>query len=113
MKRLAVGGVVVVLLALGAGMFANLGTAMPVPVAHHLATAKPKVRPRPATLAVARGTATLAAARGTATPHALVPAAHHAVRHRPAATVQIVDPSSVTLPPVGPVLLLNPNTAAP
>src|SRR5437660_298822 len=103
MKRLAVGVVVVVLLALGAGMFANLGTTMAGPVAHHPAASKPKPRPRPTAMA---------ATPSAATPHALVSAAHHPVKHRPAAPVQIVDPSSVTLPPVGPVLLLNPNTAA-
>ena len=51
MKRLAVGVVVVVLLALGAGMFANLGTTMAGPVAHHPATSKPKLRPRPTAMA--------------------------------------------------------------
>src|SRR5437870_2480700 len=109
MKRLAVGVVVVVLLALGAGMFANLGTTVAGPVAHHPAVSRPKLRPRRATMAATPSTAT----PSTATPHALAPAAHRVVRRRPAATVQVVDPSSVTLPPVGPVLLLNPNTAAP
>ena len=60
----------------------------------------------------------MAATPTTATPHARVPAAHHGLNHRrvtsrSATTVQVVDPSSVSLPPVGPVLLLNPNTAAP
>ena len=108
MKRLAVGVVVVVLLALGAGMFANLGTTVAGPVAHHPATSKPKLRPGPARMA---------ATPSTATPHALAPAARHTLNHRPATTrsattVQIVDPASVSLPAVGPVLLLNPNTAA-
>jgi hypothetical protein len=35
------------------------------------------------------------------------------VRRSPAATVHVVDPASVTLPSPGPVLLLNPNSAAP
>src|SRR2546421_10021898 len=113
MKRLAVGVVVVVLLALGAGMFANLGTTVAGPVAHHPATSKPKLQPRPTAMA---------ATPSTATPHALAPAARHTFNHRPATTrsattrsattVQIVDPASVSLPAVGPRLPLNPHTAA-
>jgi hypothetical protein len=41
------------------------------------------------------------------------PAAQQHGRHAPAATLRVVDPASVNLPPTGPLLLLNPNTAAP
>src|SRR5205085_11835001 len=105
MKRLAMGVVVVALLALGAGMFADLGTAVAGPVARHPAVSRPKLRPSPTAMA---------ATPSPATPHARVPAARHTLNHRPATTrsattVQIVDPASVSLPAVGPVLLLNPN----
>jgi hypothetical protein len=101
MKRLAMGVVVVALLALGTGMFANLGTTVAGPVAHHPAASRPQLRP---------SRTAMAATPSPATPHARVPAAHHGLSQRPArsqrpattrsaTTVQIVDPSSVTLPP--------------
>src|SRR5437879_4586537 len=133
MKRLIYGVAVIALLAVGAGLLANLGGAQ---VASHAATAGyPRSGPpghtprRPEAVSTpqvpwahqpAGGTAAprahrrvTAAPHSTATRHTPVLAALHAVRHVPADTVAVVDPASVALPPTGSLLLLNPNTAAP
>lgn len=104
MKRLAVVVVVVALLAIGVAVLANPGTGTPqvtsrVPSA---GSAPRQIRP-----------GAIAATRDTAPPRRAGHAGRRSDSHHAAPPVQVVDPSSVTLPPVGPVLLLNPNQAAP
>jgi hypothetical protein len=134
MKRLAWGVVVVAVLAVGAGALANLGAPQ---LAGHTATAAQSaaaghsplavrfplaVRPTRAASAQRQATGMPAprphrivttAAYRAATRHAPVLDMRRMVGHVAAATVQVVDPATVSLPPTGPVLLLNPNTAAP
>ncbi len=102
MKRLAVVVGVVAALVIGARVFANLTTSK-VDNGGSVArqTARGNMAPQEAS----------PRSRPTVTPRR----AHtdrSAVRHSQPDQVQVVDPSTVMLPPVGPVLLLNPNSAA-
>src|SRR5919198_4210116 len=134
MRRLVIGVIVLVLLAGGAGLLANVGG----PQAASNAATEGQGTRVPGTFGALRQTraAPKVPVRRTATPvpdmrataarHSAAsqqtavaaasqrrPAAQHQGRHVPAATLRVVDPASVNLPPTGPLLLLNPNTAAP
>src|ERR1700737_4575617 len=114
-RRLAVVVGVVAGLAIGANVLANLGTSQ---VDSHGATARQSgsVGPQLRTVRTTQERVTHQQAspqpRPTVTPHRRSRPAHRAVKNSQPAPVQVVDPSTVILPPVGPVLLLNPNTAA-
>jgi hypothetical protein len=107
MRRLAVVVGVVAALAIGANVLAKLGTSQ---VDSHGATARQSGSVRTAQDSGVHQQAS-SQPHPTATPRRS-PTAHRAIKHSKPKTTQIVDPSSVMLPPVGPVLLLNPNTAS-
>ena len=127
MKKIILGTIVIVALAVGAGLLANGGA--PHPAGHAAAERlhrpratpteqvprvhRPRATPHPRTTATALPDRRLAALHHVGAHRAPVSPLHRTVRRKPVATVTVVDPASVKLPSPGPVLLLNPNSAAP